>query len=95
MLQARRPARLSLGIIGMIALHAWHGESTVELVLAVISTAALIALHLWLVRLFKDFGPKSRQPKPRRTDALTAIREARRQRRRLIVMAGGSRTRPP
>jgi hypothetical protein len=65
----------------MSPLHIWQETAAggaLELVMIVATTAAVVALHLWLLRLFKDTRPSGGLPMRADSDRVAALRSQRR-----------------
>jgi hypothetical protein len=65
-------------------LHIWNEAATasaLELVMVATSTAAVVALHLWLSKLFAGRTSATGDPPPATSDGIAELRALRRQRR--------------
>ena len=63
-------------------LHLWNDAATagaaLELALVVVSTVAVVGLHLWITRLFEGSGPGPTRPLRQRSDDRADLRLQRR-----------------
>jgi hypothetical protein len=79
----------------MMLLHLWNDAATagdaLELMLVVVSTVAVVALHLWLTRLFGASGTGPGRPIRERFDHRAELRLQRRLRSGPRLYRAGSR----
>jgi hypothetical protein len=94
MLQAKAAARFAVGVVGMIALlHVWHdagASGALQLFVVLVTTGGAVALHLWIVRLFKDADTPAGGG-PREGAAIAEFRALRRERRAAAMVSRRTR----